>query len=136
MNSQNIAIVSCRVDAYPARHELRDALDQQLSLWLQQLGLTPLLLPNTLQPQALPALLDQMQPALLVLSGGNDIGLYPTRDVLETALLDQARQRQLSVLGICRGMQILAQYAGTGLCPAQGHVASRQSPCTARHLAR
>ncbi len=71
---------------------------------------------------------------LLVLSGGGDMapssGAFrgdvdetrlrnpkPERDALELALLTAARERQMPVLGICRGLQVLNVACGGTLWP-------------------
>lgn len=124
-NTLKIALVSCRVDAVPERQETRDALDQALARWLAELGYQALLLPNVLDSYTLPSLITQLKPALIVLSGGNDLGQYPARDQTESALVDIARKLQLPLLAICRGMQLLAQTEGVALKTVSGHVARR-----------
>ena len=124
-NTLKIALVSCRVDAVPERQETRDALDQALVRWLAELGYQALLLPNALDISTLPSLVAQLNPALMVLSGGNDLGQYPARDQTESALVDIARQQQLPLLAICRGMQLLAQSEGVALASVKDHVARR-----------
>lgn len=124
-NTLKIALVSCRVDAVPERQETRDALDQALPRWLAELGYQAMLLPNTLDISTLPSLITQLKPALIVLSGGNDLGQYPSRDQTESVLVDIARQQQLPLLAICRGMQLLAQTEGVALTTVSGHVARR-----------
>lgn len=124
-NTLKIALVSCRVDAVPERQETRDALDQSLIRWLSELGYQALLLPNALDSSTLPSLVAQLKPALIVLSGGNDLGQYPARDQTEHALVDIARQQLLPLLAICRGMQMLAQCEGVALTAVSGHVARR-----------
>ncbi|MDH5277576.1 MAG: gamma-glutamyl-gamma-aminobutyrate hydrolase family protein [Actinomycetota bacterium] len=71
-----------------------------------------------------PDLLDRLDG--LVLAGGADLdpsrydepphpetaGWRPDRDAGELAMLAQALQRDLPVLGICRGLQIMAVHAG------------------------
>lgn len=85
-------------------------------------GGLPLVLPpsTSLDPQVLD-LLDG-----LVLAGGADLdpqrygepahpetsGWRPDRDAGELAVLDGALQRDLPVLGICRGLQVMAVHAG------------------------
>ncbi len=61
----------------------------------------------------------------LILSGGEDIGTVPRRDESELSLLAWAEARQIPVLGICRGMQLMGRRAGAALQPVTGHVATR-----------
>ena len=44
----------------------------------------------------------------IILSGGNNIGDVKERDITETYLLKYAETNEIPVLGICRGMQMLA----------------------------
>ena len=59
-----------------------------------------------------------------VLTGGDDIGITPERDATEKALLYHAIDRELPVLGVCRGMQILQHNFDGALttCDPQIHV--------------
>lgn len=61
----------------------------------------------------------------LILSGGDDLGAAALRDATERGLLDWAEAGEIPVLGICRGMQLLADRAGTSLHEIDGHVAMR-----------
>lgn len=117
--------ISQRVDFLADRNERRDSLDQRLVDWVSALGGLPFPVPNTLAKAQLPAWLEVVQPAAIVLSGGSDIGAFPERDALEQALLDHAEVKQLPVLGLCRGMQVLALRLGAGLHPVSGHVRTR-----------
>jgi putative glutamine amidotransferase len=49
---------------------------------------------------------------LLILSGGDDIGLYEKRDNTELALLDFMISNELPTIGVCRGMQLIHHYFG------------------------
>ena len=119
-------VVSQRVDWIKARDEVRDALDHRLVEWLLQVGVLAAPVPNALQAQGdLAPWLAAVAPQAIVLSGGNDIGSCPVRDATEMALLDFAAEHSLPLLGICRGMQMLAHNAGGVLVAASGHAATR-----------
>ncbi|PWB35391.1 gamma-glutamyl-gamma-aminobutyrate hydrolase [Pseudomonas sp. SDI] len=129
-----IVAVSQRVARVAEHDECRDALDQRLIDFLLAGGFLPVPVPNTLclhthetgaDQDAMHGWLTRLSPQAIVLSGGNDIGEQPARDTTEARLLDHARSRRLPVLGICRGMQMLAHAAGGQLKPVTGHVRTR-----------
>ncbi|MDD5757809.1 MAG: gamma-glutamyl-gamma-aminobutyrate hydrolase family protein [Desulfobulbaceae bacterium] len=127
--------VSQRVEVWAARGERRDALDQRMCQWLAAMGCLAMPVPNTLgtalkgaRDEEWPGLqnwLLAMKPDAVLLSGGNDIGEVPERDNTERHLLTYAKDCVLPVLGICRGMQMMAVWAGASLVPVRGHVRTR-----------
>lgn len=126
LGGSRIVAVSQRVDVIEDRDERRDALDQRITYWLGAAGLLPLLVPNGFASQsALREWLGAVSPAAVVLSGGNDVGEAPERDMTERCLLDHASETGLPTLGICRGMQMMAVWAGGSLKGVEGHVGTR-----------
>lgn len=123
--------VTQRVDRLLDRDEVRDSVDQNLIRFVLRAGWLPVSIPNSLQSssdvpeQNLENWLVAVKPSALILSGGNDIADYPERDETERYLLTWAHRNRIPVLGICRGMQMMAIWAGVDLVEVEGHVRSR-----------
>ncbi len=66
-----------------------------------------------------------VSPDAVLLCGGNDIGEVVERDDTERRLLSYASDRALPALGVCRGMQMMALWAGGILARVSGHVRTR-----------
>lgn len=124
--------ISQRVERVAAYGEQRDCLDQQWYRLLEALGFTPLAVPNTLQDVA--GWLGELNVQGVILSGGNDLAQLPgadntapTRDATEAQLLSYARQQELPLLGVCRGLQMLNVWLGGELSPVSGHAGTRHA---------
>ncbi len=100
--------VSQRVDVIPGRDERRDApRPAACRLSGPDRRVAPSM-PNGLQARGLlTSWLNDLRPEGLVLSGGNDVGAEPDRDVSENVAIEWAMAARLPVLGLCRGMQSL-----------------------------
>lgn len=133
-----VVAVSQRVDFLSARCERRDAIDQRFCAWLSAAGYLPVPLPNVLSASAaeraspeharrLQSWLEAVRPSAVALSGGNDIGENAERDFTEAQLLQWAAARSEPVLGICRGMQMMAVWSGAALKPVEGHGGTRHA---------
>ena len=126
--------ITQRVENLHHYAERRDCLDQRWAFMALQLGYLPLPLPNLATDQV-PMLLDNLQLDGVLLSGGNSIASLqpgsedsaPERDRFESALLEQAIERKLPLIGVCRGMQLINFELGGRLSPITGHVAERHS---------
>jgi len=135
--TKRVVAVTQRIDNYPERNEKRDAVDQRLLDWIFQAGFLPVSVPNIFFPGTVPEMesailaierwLQVINPGALLLSGGNDIGEYPERDATEGFLLDWAEKEKIPVLGICRGLQMMAVRGGVDLVRKEGHVNTRHS---------
>jgi putative glutamine amidotransferase len=68
------------------------------------------LLPPQEEPRELLRFLDG-----LVLTGGADIGEAPERDAFELELTEGALERDIPLLGVCRGMQVMNVVRGGSL---------------------
>ena len=94
---------------------------------LLQAGATPVVIPPFTQPEALLTILDRVDA--LLLSGGGDLnplylgeepvpglgGINAKRDLAELLLVRLAFDRQVPMLGICRGIQVLTAALGGSL---------------------
>ena len=113
--------------AWGVWHQRADLLPAQYAEAVTSVGGVPVLLPPSDLPGAAEAAVARLDG--LVISGGADVdpGRYdaephprtanwrPDRDAWETALLDAAAAADLPVLGVCRGMQLMAVHAGGSL---------------------
>ena len=127
-----IGVTSRIVEAQGYR-EARDALAHDWAVFLAAAlpGVAWMQLPNLGGEHIVPYC-EQWEIDRLILSGGEDIGVSALRDQTELRLLDWAEVRGVPVLGICRGMQLIAHRAGTGLIPVAAHVATTHAVTGAR----
>ena len=113
--------ISLRVVQAPNYDEKRDALSQDWSSLLEELGFIPVFIPNTLG--SLENFLEEISLDGLVLSGGDNIGENQGRDETENKLLMYAIEKKIPVIGICRGFQYLNILSGGKINKITGHVA-------------
>ena len=119
--------ITMRVVQAPNYVEPRDALAWDWATRLEQLVPNATLLPLPNVGDATQRWLDDVQPHICVISGGNDIGEEARRDQTEEALLQWCIRTHTPVLGVCRGLQLINGYFGGTLqsVSADIHVARR-----------
>ena len=124
--------ITQRVEVIKKYDERRNCLDQRWSLFANRLGYLPLPLAN-IQAELVPDYVGALNLDGLLLSGGNSIASLdpsaddaaPERDAFELAIISEAINRNIPIIGVCRGMQILNIFMGGRLSPIEGHVAVR-----------
>lgn len=68
-----------------------------------------------------------------MLTGGNDLSIYKfsetslKRDLFEKKLIDYGIKNNIPILGVCRGMQLIADYFGSSFKTVEGQVAIKHS---------
>lgn len=114
--------------------EWRDALSQDWIEYVNAQGVTPVAVPN--DPGHCTQYLDGVD--LLILTGGDNVNIKPNeqsampqarRDQTEYALLTAAIEKNIPVLGVCHGMQLINVYFGGTIKPLglKEHVATEHT---------
>ena len=118
--------ITMRVIKVKGYHESRDALAQDWAAFMKAAlpSAAWMPLPN-LGAENVCRSCEQWGINRLILSGGEDLGVSLIRDETERTLLSWAKKLRIPVLGICRGMQLMATDAGSSLLPVMGHVQTR-----------
>ena len=114
----------------------RDALDADWSTWFAARGLAGAFvsIPNFADASHAARYAESWGLNLLLLSGGEDLGLSPERDATEDGLLAYARRTHMPVIGVCRGMQLLHARSGGLLLEDAGHVGYQHSVALATEV--
>lgn len=99
-----------RVDVAAGYAERRDGLDQRWGMLIHNLGYLPIPLPNVGHPPV--AYVEALELDALILTGGNDVGDAIERDSFEAELVAVAIRTQTTLIGVCRGAQVLNLYFG------------------------
>ncbi len=114
--------VTMRYDYFYNREEVRNGIDFNLINWIYNLGYNPHLIPNDVRYFNI---IKKYKFKGFILSGGNDLNLKRTRTILENKILNYSKKKNLPVLGICHGMQIMNKYEGGTLKKIKNHIRKR-----------
>lgn len=116
--------ITQRIEIIQPHGEIRDAIDSRWYTFFEACNILPILIPNHISTAK--TLMEKISLDGIVFSGGNSLSFFggeaPTRDELETSLLDYALAHHLPILGVCRGMQLIQSYFGIQLQEIKGHV--------------
>ena len=122
-----IFAVSMRMSVAPETGELRNAIADDWTTCLARVAPDAIWLPLPNVGKKIAGWLAALKPHGIILSGGDDWGVFPARDETELALCRFALDNGVPLLGVCRGMQVLNHALG-GKLPSRrdrGHVAAR-----------
>lgn len=124
---KNVIVYTQRVENIIAYGEKRDCADQRIPDLLSICGYVPVPVYN--RPKEIEKFMQTILPVGVLFTGGNSLCKYGgdavERDEAEKILLKWCLQRKIPVLGICRGMQLIADYFGAKLEPVEHHTAVR-----------
>ena len=126
--------ITQRVENITAYGERRDCLDQRWYKLLLEFNYIPIPLPN-IDQDSVSSLLNALSLDSIIFSGGNSIAVLDEsvgdisfkRDKFETELLKEAITRNINVLGVCRGMQMINLQMGGSLSKVSNHVAVKHT---------
>ena len=124
----NYVGLTMRVESLSEIDERRDCIDQRWYNFLDACNLRPILIPN-LESFVAENYLNKLSG--IILTGGNSLshlgGDASERDVVENELIKYATGKQLPLMGVCRGMQVLQNYYGVSMEKIDCHVGKRHN---------
>ncbi len=110
--------------------EVREALDIHYCKFIAACGFLPVVLPYEVDFKNY---FDVCGVDGVLLTGGNDLNslcaseLSKKRDSFERELLGCCIEREVPVFGVCRGMQLIAEYFGSSLKKIEGEVNTKHT---------
>ena len=132
MSKAKVILVTQRLSYVSEYCEERESIDSQWYTLLQDAGNVRLLPISYKQDPA--EIFELLEISGVILSGGNDVYCKPEppsdiasllsskRDLFERGVCCEARKRKVPILGVCRGMQLLASEYDATLVSVSNHV--------------
>lgn len=120
--------ITPRLTNIESYNETRDCLDINWYKFIRTCGAVPFVLPT--DPSAV-SIIEELQPDGIIFSGGNDLSSISDneesrlRDSHEKNILKHCIEKEIPVIGVCRGMQLIGEYFNAALKPIEGHVAKK-----------
>jgi len=111
-------------------YEIREALDIRYCRLIKACGFLPIILPYEVD---IDLYFKELDIDGILLTGGNDLyscnknELSYKRDKFEKKLLSLAIVKDIPVFGICRGMQLIAEYFGSTLKSIHSEIKNKHS---------
>ena len=106
-------------------YELREALDVNWALLFSELNFLPIVLATKYDFEKY---FESINIDGILLTGGNDLNsingneVSKQRDIFEKKLVEYGIQNDIPIFGICRGMQIIAEYFGSDFKEVENQV--------------
>ena len=122
--------ITQRISSNEKTNEISESLDINYAKALKTIDILPVVLPYEVNFRDYFSLLDIEG---IILSGGNDLSLVNSdpiskmRDKFELSLISYAIENKIPILGICRGMQVIASYFGAKLTRVDNQVGIKHS---------
>lgn len=113
-------VITQRYEKIGKFREYRDNVDSKLPHLIQKLGYTPILVPNNLNN--FNKFISEISPGGIILSGGGDPFKKDLRYLTEKKLIKISMNKNIPIIGICRGAQALNIFFGGKLKKVSNHV--------------
>lgn len=110
--------------------EIREALDIRWGTLFNELNWNPIIIPAN---YPIDKLFSSQKIDGLILSSGNDLTsvndneLSSIRDTFEKKCIEIALQKNIAILGVCRGLQLVNEYFGGTLKKINKHIGTKHS---------
>ena len=125
MNKINIGISS---RLYQNQFEIRDSISIEWYKFIKIISdkkINFIILPNI--GKEISSYIKNNNINRLILSGGEDIGIYKNRDITEREIIKYSLKYKIPLIGICRGMQFIYKYFGGNLVKLKNNSHVRKS---------